>query len=60
MSCGARQNCSEVRVLFMKFHENEVLCAAMWLYSRAMFDLGTYDDFILPCTNKNDQSKKCI
>ena len=41
----------------MKFHENEVLCAAMWLYSRAMFDPSPYDDFILRCMNKNDQSK---
>ena len=40
-----------------KFPTVEVLCAAMWLYTRAILDLGTYDDFILPCISKNDLSK---
>ena len=54
---------SEIRISFMLYNftspKIEVLSAAIWLYTRAIFDLGTYDDFTLPCISKNDLSKGC-
>ena len=43
-----------------KCPQNEVYCAVMCLYKRVKFDLGPYDDYILPCTSKNEQNIECI
>ena len=62
LSCAARLKVFRDKnfinkISHSKFPQIEVLCSAIWLFTRTIFHLGPYDNFILPCMSKNDLSK---